>query len=220
MTPANISFRTRSKARFILPALIVLLAIGGALFAIGRKSTPDTEKKRAEPTPQVAFSVAAFKAYGEEKKAAPTAAADRASIVAFFNAFYETAFVDPAQWKDPTFATLAASFTPEAKASFAKDLGALTIAEGRTEFKRVEPSLAQLRISVYYDKAGRPAYAVAAAHFTAKATTNQKRTIDVAQDATYRLQRSGTSWLIFSYQASATQDTPPSPTPSPSGSPT
>jgi hypothetical protein len=213
MTPPNISFRPKSKTRFILPVLIVLLALGGALFAVGRKSTPAKKEKAAEKTPQVAFSITGFNAYVE--KARPkTAAEDRKDLVTMFTGFYQAAFVDPAGWKDPTFASLSGSFGPEARASFAKDIGSLTIAEGRTEFDRVEPVLAQIKLSVYYDTIGRPAYAVAAVHFIASARTKAKRTVDVTQDATYRLQKLGKSWLIFSYQASAHQDTP-SPTPSP-----
>ncbi|MCA1834715.1 MAG: hypothetical protein ABR548_05645 [Actinomycetota bacterium] len=218
MTPANISFRSRSKARFVLPVLLVLLAIGGGLFAIGRRSTPEKKKEQKLEAPQVSFAVKEFNVFGEGGKH-PSARADEKAIVTFFDAFYETAFVDPAQWKDPTFAALSASFAPEAKPSFTKDVAALTVAEGRAEFKRVEPSVAEIRISLYYDKGGHAAYAIAAAHFTAAATTNQKRRIDIAQDATYRLQRAGATWAIFSYQADAHQDTP-SPTPSPSGSPT
>lgn len=216
MAPANISFRQRSRRRFIFPVIVVVVAIAAALVYVGSRKTT-TSKKAEEKTPQVAFTVAGFQVLSEGKAVAPaTAEPERAAVVQLLTEYYQAAFVDPKEWVDPNFTALQANFSTEARATFAQNIASLTIGPGRTEFKRVEPAIAQVKLSLYYDTAGRPQLAVATVHFAARATTDAKRPVDVVQDATYRLQRQRSGWQIFSYQAKATQDTPsPSPTATP-----
>lgn len=218
MPPANISFRQRSKRRFVAPVVLLLLGAGVALYLVGRGG-PRPRPPREETTPQVAFSIAGFEVVSEDK--APARAAsdlEKRSLITFFTDYYQTAFVDPKKWTDPTFPTVAARFSPGAQATFGRDITSLTIGEGRTGFRRVEPSLAQIKLSVYFGPKQRPTFAVAVIQFRAKATTTDKQPVEIAQDATYRLERVPGGWKIFSYSAEAKQDTP-APSPSPTVSP-
>lgn len=220
MTPPNISFRQKSRRRYIVPTLVILAAVGTGLYFIGSRGGPAGKKKVEDKTPQVSFTVAGFKVASEGKAVADAAALpDRTALVQLFTDYYQTAFVDPKKWSDPQFSSLLPTFSTDAQKTFAKDLGSLTIGEGRIDFARVQPGQALIRISLYYDTAGKPQFAVAAIHFAARATTKAKLPVDVVQDATYHLQRGGSGWQIFSYQAKATQDTP-SPSPSPTATPT
>lgn len=218
MSPASFSVRPRSKRRFIPPIVVGLLVVAAVLVYIGSRGGtggPRVLTKDEEPV-TFAFATKSFKPIFEGKRPQQAAiAAERSAIEAMFTAYYLKAFVDPGAWKDPTFAEQAALFTPEARASFAKDVAALTIGDGARDVTKVNPSATSLTTSVYFDRAGTPTYAVAAVSFKARAV-GIGDTIDLVQSATYRLQKTGSTWVIFSYEANAKQDTPPSPSPSPS----
>jgi hypothetical protein len=220
MTPPNISFRKKSPLRFVVPAVIAVVVIGGGLAYIGSRGESPA-KKKPEQTPQIAFNVTAFQIQAEGAPIGVAAAQpERDALTKLLTDYYQAAFVDPKQWSDPQFTSLQASFTPEAKATFQRDITSLTIGEGRADFARVVPTVAELKMSIYYDKAKHVQFAIAAVHFTARATTKSKRPVDVVQDGTYRLQKTSAGWQIFSYQVKSSQDTPsPSPSPSPGGTP-
>jgi hypothetical protein len=219
MSPANFQVRPRSKRRFIAPIAVGVLAVSAILIYIGSRGgvNPKPTPSASASALQFKFAATKFKPVFEGK--APSSAAidaERRTLEDMFTGYYRATFVDPTAWKDATFAAQQTIFTPEARASFAKDVAALTIGEGAADIASITPGATSLTTSVYWDGGGAPKYAVAAIVFKATAKTKDGRTLNIAQNGTYRLQRSGNSWIVFSYEADAKQDTPPSPSPSPS----
>jgi hypothetical protein len=223
MSPANFSVRRRSKRRFLAPIIIGLLVVAAVLVYIGSRGGTEGPKAQKSPDAPITFSFGSlpFKPVFQGGRPSPKVIdTERRSVESLFTNYYLKTFVDPSGWSDPGFAAQSALFTPDAKAAFAKDVAALTIGPGTTDVKKVTPTKTSLTTSVYFDN-GKPTYAVAVVVFNAKGETKAGVPLDIAHSATYRLQKSGNSWLVFSYEAKASQDTPPSPSPSlsPSGSP-
>jgi hypothetical protein len=216
MPPADFSMRSRRKGRWIAPAVLGLLVVAAILVFVGTRGTSKKTSPPGSPTPiSFGLSDTGFTPYVEGKQpGADAMRADRTAVRTMLDSYYRAAFVDPADWKDPTFPALAAMFTGDARASFARDLASLTIGDGRADFVRVVPSSATVHTAVYY-KDAQPSWAVAVVAFRATATTRTHRSVLVVQDATFRLSKAAGGWTIFSYDASEHQDTP---TPSPSGS--
>jgi hypothetical protein len=135
-----------------------------------------------------------------------------------FSEYYQDAFVDPSKWGDGTFEGLADMFADDAKASFQRDLPALTIGEAREELERVDLGPNSLGVSVYYDSKQKPTFAVAAVQFEGHGTLKDAGPlVTIKQAATYYLQKVGSDWKITAYDTNETQTTPtPSPTASPS----
>ena len=192
----------------VVVLVVVLLTRGGGPVRPGEP-----------PIPTVEF-VAKTKAVFQGKAAAPAAQQSEVdALTKIFNEYYQTAFVDPEAWGDGTFTDLADLFTDDAKASFTRDLPALTIGQARIEVRRVDLDSTALTLTVYYDSKQQPMFAVASVSFAAKGTMKKDGSpkLTIAQAATYYLHKMGSDWKITGYDTNETQTTPtPSPTASPS----
>jgi hypothetical protein len=215
--------RPRSKRRFIAPAVVGLLLVAAVLVYIGSRNSTGTKKPSAGPSAsEKAFSlreISFVPVYEGKTPAAAAVRAERSTIHTMMTDYYFRTFVNPTAWKhDPTFAAQATRFTPEARAAFAHDVAAMTIGDGRADIATVKPSVASIKISIYFDGHGIATFAVAVVNFRAAGTTTTGKLLTIVQRATYRMQKTGKSWLIFSYSANGSQNSPSSPSPSPSGS--
>lgn len=208
----------RRRAFVIILGVFTLGVIAGLILTRGG----EIAKKQEPPTPTLAL-VATVDPVSGSSKAAPAGPAKTESdaIVAIFNNWYQEAFVDPKKWGEDTFEGFAGTFTDDAKASFRRDLASLTIAEARTELKRVEEPTGTIRVTLYFDAAGKPQYAVAAVTFKAVGTLKRKGAIplEISQRGSFFLRKVGGDWKVFSFTAHQDQVQPsPSPTASPTSS--
>lgn len=140
------------------------------------------------------------------------------AITTMFSDYYQEAFVDPRKWGDGTFEDLADLFSDDAKASFRRDLAAMTIGAARTELARVDLGPNFFGVTVYYDSKQKPTFAVTTVQFQGRGTL--KRTgppVTIVQAATYYLQKVDSDWKITAYDTNETQTTP---TPTPTASAT
>jgi len=216
--PESASFSVRPKPNYRRRrtfTVLVLLAVAVIVVALLSRGGGGT--KKGEPgTPTMAFASTVTNVPQQKAPDAGTATANGDAVVKMFNDYYQVGFVDPHKWGDGTFKDLQALFVKEANTSFTGDINSLTIGEARTELKRVDPQPSTLTVTVYYDAAAKPTFAVAAATFVATGTLKQAGpALIIQQKATYYLQKFGDAWTIISYDAHQTQQTPtPSPSPS------
>jgi hypothetical protein len=218
--PESASFSVRKKPNYrrrrTFAVLGLVVAVVIILLVIPRGG--GTGRPGGAKTPVVAFTrtanVVALKQPDEAIRKAEVEA-----VATMVRDFYQRAFVDPEKWGDGTFPDLKALFTEEAQASFDKNLTSLTIGEARTELKFVDPGASTLGVTVFFDSKAAPTYAVAAVQFSARGT--MKKTgpaLMIKQKASFYMERSGDKWLITAFDAEQTQETPSSPSPSPSAS--
>lgn len=215
--PESASFSVRKKPNYRRRrTLIVLLLLVAAVVVLLVLPRGDGGPGKPKVTPVVAFST---KIQGVGQAKTPDEGAKQASgnaIAKMFTDYYQQAFVDPEKWGDGTFENLKELFVPAVQASFTRDLPSLTIGQARTELSFVVPRAANMTVTVYFDRAGRPALAVAATTFSGRGTLKTTGPpLLINQKATFYLQKQGDLWRITSYDADQTQETPPSPTPSP-----
>ena len=219
--PESASFSVRRKPNYrrrrTFAVLGLLVAVVIILLVLPRGGTG---RPGGAKTPQLAFArsltIVGLKTPAEA--AARLAPFDE--ITKMFTDFYQEAFVDPAKWGDGTFEDLKKLFAEEAQPAFTKELASLTIGEARTELKFVDPVPgSSLKISVFFDSKAAPMYATAAVNFGGRGTLKQKGPVLlIKQTASFYMQRAGETWVITSFDADQTQETPSSPSPSPSAS--
>lgn len=205
----------RRRRALALGVLVALIAGVGLLLTRGDGGPL---RKRERPTPVLKFVARVLNV--NQGKAAPASAqqAEGDAIVALFNDYYQTAFVDPKKWGDGTFPGIATLFAAEAQASFTRDVASLTIGEARIELKRVDPTTGTLVVTVYYDPKGAPTFAVAVATFRATGTLRRAGpSLIIGQTGTFYLEKAQDAWKIMAYDATQNQEQP---TPSPTASPT
>jgi len=218
--PESASFSMRKKPNYrrrrTVSILVLLVAAVVVVALLSRGDGIGGSKEK--PTATVAFVVQGRAVAQSKAPDAATKKANEDAVATMLNDYYQTAFVDPKKWGDGTFPDLQNLFVKEAKATFTKDIDALTIGTARTELKRVDPTVTSLTVTIYYDLKNRPTLAIATAAFTARGTLKQSGpALTIKQKATFYLEKSGKSWMITSYDAQQNQDTPtPSPSPSPS----
>jgi len=195
----------------LLVAVVIILLVlprGGGSGRPGGAKTPQLAFARS-------FTIVGLKTPADQ--AARLAPVDE--ITKMFTDFYQEAFVDPEKWGDGTFEDLKKLFAEEAQPAFTKELASLTIGQARTELKFVDPVPSSLKISVFFDSKAAPMYATAAVQFGGRGTLKQKGPVVlIKQQASFYMQRNGDDWMITSFDANQTQETPSSPSPSPSAS--
>ena len=219
--PESASFSVRKKPNYrrrrTISAL-VLLVVAVIVVALLSRSTGGPGSK-GNPVPQLAF-VAKVNAVSQSSSPdSATRQAEAQKLQTMFTDFYQEAFVDPRKWGDGRFEDLKKLFAQEAQTSFTRDLPSLTIGQARTQLKRVDPKTANLVVTVYYDAKQKPTYAVVAATFDAIGTLKSSGPrVTIKQKASFYLTKSGGTWTITAYDVDQTQDTPSSPSPTPSSS--
>lgn len=194
-----------------LVLVVVVLTRGGG--PLGGPKEP--------PLPTLQFAAKAKHVFQGKAAGASTQQGEVNNLTEMFSEYYQQAFVDPKAWGDGTFEDLAGLFADDVKASFQRDLPALTIGEARTELQRVDLGSNSFAVTIYYDSKQKPTFAVASVQFEGRGTLKRSGpALTISQAATYYLQKVGSSWKITAYDTTETQTTPtPSPTASPSASP-
>ncbi|MEX2557506.1 MAG: hypothetical protein WEB06_17985 [Actinomycetota bacterium] len=188
--------------------VVLLLTRGGG--PLGGSDEP--------PIPKLEFAAQVKHVFQGKAAGASSQQGEIDGLTEMFNEYYQQAFVDPGAWGDGTFEDLAGLFVEEARASFQRDLPALTIGEARTELKRVDLGSNSFALSIYWDSKQKPTFAVASVQFEGRGILKRSGpAVTISQAATYYLQKVGSSWKISAYDTTETQTTPtPSPTASPS----
>jgi hypothetical protein len=214
---ASFSVRKRPNYRrrrtFAVLGLIVVVVI--ILLVLPRG---DGGGGGGEKTPQVAFT-RTVNIVGLKTPDAATRQSNVDSVTKMVTDFYQAAFVDPKKWGDGTFPDLKALFSEEAQTTFTKQISALTIGPAREQLKSVKPGASTLGVSVFFDTKGVPTFAVAAVTFNGRGTLKESGPpLLIKQKASFYMERSGDTWLITAFDAEQSQDTPSSPSPSPSAS--
>jgi hypothetical protein len=213
--PQSPNARVRRRRAFVIALAIVTV---GVLAGIVLTRGGGIAGKKDLPTPQLVFASSVEPVSGGSKTAPQGKVKDESgAIVTLFTEWYQEAFVDPKKWGDGTFADLAGHFTADAKAAFNRDKAALTIAEARTELKRVDSPLGSVKVTVYFHD-GNPQYAVADVTFKAVGTMKRKGVppLQISQRGSYFLRKVDGGWKIFSFKAHEEQVQPsPTPTASP-----
>jgi hypothetical protein len=219
--PESASFSVRKKPNYrrrrTLAVLGLLVAVVVVLLVLPRGG--GTGRPAGQETPKIVFvRTASVVGLKTPDQAARQAEVD--AITKMITDFYQEAFVDPEKWGDGTFEDLKKLFTEEAQPAFMKEIAALTIGEGRTQLKFVDPDrTSTLKVSVFFDAKGAPMYATAGVNFSGRGTLKQTGpALLIKQTASFYMQRNGDSWVISSFDADQTQETPTSPSPSPSAS--
>jgi len=197
---------------------LVLLVVAVIVVALLSRSTGGPGSK-GNPVPQLAFVAKVDSVSQASSPPSATRQAEAQSLQKMFTDFYEEAFVDPRKWGNGQFDDLKSMFAQSAQTSFTRDLTSLTIGQARTQLKRVDPKVANMVVTVYFDAKQKPTYAVVAATFSAVGTLKSSGPrVTIRQKATFYLTKSGGTWTITAYDADQTQDTPASPSPTPSSS--
>lgn len=194
-------------------ALVTVGIIAGLLLSRGGSLV-----RKDPPTPQLAFAASVEQVAGGSK-AAPQdkVKAESDAIVKIFTDWYQEAFVDPKRWGDGKFEGLADHFAAEAKQAFTRDIASLTIAEARTELRRVDTPQGTVKVTLYFHD-GNPQYAVADVSFRAVGQLKRSGAVPlrISQRGAYFLRKVGGDWKIFSFRAHQDQVQPsPTPTASP-----
>lgn len=208
------SSRRRVRQQRLLRTGIGFVALVAIIALVGKCAGGD---KPPEEIARVAFVATARAESDGKSPGAATVKAESDAIVAMLNDWYQRAFVDPRLFGDGTFTSVASHFTAEARASFTKDIKSLTIGDAREEVERVRPQVATADVTVFFEAGATPRFAVAAVTFKAKGTmkNDDAYPIQIAQQATLHLQKSGGTWLVTYYTAGQTQDSiVPAPSPS------
>lgn len=123
-------------------------------------------------------------------------------IVDLITNWYQGAFVDPAGFGDPSFPDVVRLFTGEAGSRVRGEIESVTIGKIGAEVRSVVPEVADVDVTLYYDDAETPAYAVADVTFQALASLKSTQApLTISQTGTYFLRRVQSAWRIFSYQA-------------------
>lgn len=178
-----------------LPAILVLLVA----------SACSGGPQGSDSVIQVSFTdaVSVVAVSGEEPAADPPGAQDEGrAIVALITDWYQKAFVDPAGWRDPAFPDVVGLFTGDARDRVRDEIASVTIGRARTEVRSVIPDAADVKVTLYYDGDGLPAYAIADVSFVATAALKARgNPLTISQKGTYFMRRVDDAWRIFSYQA-------------------
>lgn len=204
----------------IVVAVGLIAIIGNVLMKGGGNDVKD------QPPVTVAFETKAtgytnagtsLKAVTPKKSAI---AKEATEIETMLNAWYQTAFVDVADFGDGTFPSVAAMFTSDAAKTFAQDVNSLTIGAGRNDVTRVVPSEQTAAVAIYFEDRTKPTFATAKVRFVAAATPKAegRRTIDIKQGAVLHLEKTKDGWRVNYYEADQSQKERPAPTPSASAS--
>lgn len=213
----------RSRQQRLLRTGIGVVVVVAVIAIVGQFLGDGEPGDREPPTPQVDFVAEVVSRSDAGKPPADAASAEAEEIRLLLNDWYQRAFVDPKLYGDGTFPEVAARFARDARASFARDIASLTIGDARTEVLRVEPEKdqAQARITIFFEKARTPRFAVAAVVFRARASLREPGSfpLRIAQTATLHLQNTAKGWVVVYYSAKQSQESVvPSPTPTPTAS--
>lgn len=225
--PNNFSVESPRRSRRWIGAVVGLALIGGVAGLLLLRDGgdggggPSPKKKRAPTLAKVRFTVVGAGHVLEGKSPGqPVFNAERQAIVTALNDMYQRSFVAAARTKRPAPPEVTQRYTPDALQAFRANRNSLTIGDQARGVARVVPRISRVNLSIYFDGTAKPSFAVASVHFRAQVTTVAGRGAVLEQFATYRFVKSGSTWLIMSFDARLDQEPVGSPSPTPTGSPT
>jgi hypothetical protein len=204
-------------AAVVLGAVLVVILLGGS-------STTTTAGPSATSSPgtvsRVPFrfpvgTVTSTSLSGRSATKVADSAAD--GVEATLSAFYDQAFVDPAEWKAGPPSSAWSAFSNAAVAQAKKDASSLTLGpvDGLQDLN-VGHSL--LGVRVLLDPSLHATAAVGTVSFDATGTLKDGATVTVHNMATFLLRPNGNRWLIVGYPAVSTKvNAVAAPQPGPSG---
>lgn len=160
-------------------ALVVVLGVGAVVLADGGDGgiLPGND---LPPAPTFAFDVAKPtvetsaqidpEAAVDEAKAHAAAKPAAEEVAAQLHDLYVAAFLEPANWTEANYESVADFFAPSARDAATKQAKALTAGEGVTELDSIVPQPSTLKLSVLLDPLGKPASVAGTVNFQAKGT--------------------------------------------------
>lgn len=217
------------------PAVWVAVGLGaavilGAVLAVallGRSNSSTTTTGPSSPgspgtVTRVAFrfpvgSVTSTSLSGRTATSAADTAAD--GVEATLSAFYDRAFVDPAEWKDGPPSAAWGAFASNVVAQAKKDASSLTLGPvDGLQTLAVDHSLLEVRVLL--DPSLHATAAVGTVTFHATGTLKDGATVSVHNTATFLLRPVGKSWRVVGYPVATTKvEAVAAPQPGPSGGP-
>lgn len=224
------------QQRLVRTGIGITVLVGVAALLANLLSGDGGETPPAE-TPSVAF-VATTTTYAdsgtvqaEDEVPASRVQTHEEQITELLDTWYQRTFVDPDVFEVSTTSSEAGapSFPPaealdlfgeSARVLAAADVDALTLGSQRTDFSRVEPTVATADVSILFRSARNPKLATVSVTFQATGTLKDATApqVAIAQTADFTLEHDGEAWRIVYYEADQEQDSI-MPTTTPTASP-
>jgi hypothetical protein len=213
-------------------ALIVVVGGGTAFFLLrshGGSSPPGSITTTGSPsaqTPPFDFKLLGAKGIpsSDATKASalkPVADQSAKEIATTLDRMYSLAFLDPSNWQHGTYENVFGFFDlGRAQKTAARDAALLTLGMGAgNEFSTVLPTAGTLTVRVLMDPSGNATFAVATAHFAARATAKSGGAdTAVVSTAQYFMHIQEGGWTISGYTVTRkdhpVKSKPSTPTPS------
>ena len=181
-------------------------AIGaGAFFLLGG---PEPEDEVVTPPFEFELEdVRSVRVDGKIPKKAGEAASEQ--ITAVLSRLYDTAFVQPDQWKGGRFPALGSYFAGRAAKRAVRDLESLTLGADAGRLERVQPELGTVEIDLLVDPSRQPYAAIAHTSFEAGGRTRGGEPLRIVHQGRYVVRPVEGSWLVVGYQVEGSVEAGP-----------
>ncbi|MCA1839549.1 MAG: hypothetical protein ABR507_12625 [Actinomycetota bacterium] len=146
----------------------------------------------------------------ERPDAKTKADAEAAQLKNLLDDLFDKAFVVPSDWKGGTHPGLAASFTPEAQAGLAANLGGLALTDLAASIDSVKPRKQFMtKTSVFFDPSGSATQALVTVEFEADAKTkpSAQGPVGLVETGMFWFTKAGGTYKISAYSTTFKADT-------------
>jgi hypothetical protein len=192
---------------WILVGLLAAAAIGAGAFFLLRGAEPGEEKVVTPPFRFELDEVRSVRVDGKVSEKAKDAASEQ--ITEVLSRLYDTAFVQPGQWKGGRFPTLGSYFAGRAARRAVRDLESLTLGADARRIERVQPELGTVEIDLLVDPDRQPYAAIARTSFEAGGRTRGGQPLQIVHQGRYVVRPVEGSWLVVGYQVEGSVEAGP-----------
>jgi hypothetical protein len=185
-------------------ALVLLAAVGVFLFFLLRNGgvLPSPLGPDEPEVPEFSFVVKNATAFPLARKPRMRTHSNTVDqIHGVLDRLYVAGFVDPGQWEEGKFSTALEQFAGPSAREARRDLPDLTLGGTAVWLNLVRPEEGVLRMTLLYDRAGRPLLAMVRARFQAAGdVAGEPQDLSIEHRGEYILRRVRGRWAIVGYQ--------------------
>ena len=192
---------------WILAGLLAAAAIGAGAFFLLRGAESEEEVAVTPPFEFELEDVRSVKVDGKISQEASESASEQ--ITAVLSRLYDTAFVQPDQWRGGRFPSLRSYFAGRAARRAVRDLESLTLGADARRIERVRPELGTVEIDLLVDPDRQPYAAIAMTSFEAGGRTRGGQPLRIVHQGRYVVRPVEGSWLVVGYQVEGSVDAGP-----------